>query len=152
MPFQDAFCLVEGCCLVNTSGVSSKVQQTGCLPSCVMKLKNLGPLIAQVLCWFVLKIWFAHVWKIFLLTLCAHIQNHAWLSPRNYTNLMPHSPLLIPNSVHIFIPVLNEGAATCFILNKRRLYLFLIWGSLGGWCCRLCRDRGGVHAWAYFGP
>lgn len=63
----------------------------------------------------------------------AHMQNHAWLSPRNYTNLMPHSPLLIPYSVHIFIPVLNEGAATCFILNKRRLYLFLIGGSLGGW-------------------
>lgn len=98
-----------------------------------MKLKNLEPLIAQVLCWIVLKIWFALVWKIFLLTLCTHMQNHAWLSPRNYTNLMPHSPLLIPNSVHTFIPVLNEGAATCFILNKRRLYLFLIGGSLGGW-------------------
>lgn len=81
-----------------------------------------------------------------------HIQNQARLSPCNYTNLMPHSPLLIPNSVHIFIPVLNEGAATCFILNKRRLYLFLIWGSLGVWWCRLCRDWGGGSCMGIFWP
>ena len=140
---------LEGCCLVNSSG---KAPQAGRPPSCVMKLTNLGPLIAQLLCWFDLKIWFALVWRIFLLTLCTRMQNHARLSPRNYANLMPHSPLLFPNSVHIFISVLNEGAATCFILNKRRLYLFLIWGSLGGWWCRLCRDHGGGSCMGIFRP
>lgn len=76
----------------------------------------------------------------------ARMLNHVRLSPCNYTNLMPHSPLLIPNSAHILVPVLNEGAATCSAPNKRRLDLFLIWGGLGG-----CWSRGGSCT-GIFGP
>lgn len=43
------------------------------------------------------------------------------LLAHNYTNLMPHSPLLIANLVHIFILALNEGAATGLILDKREV-------------------------------
>lgn len=60
-----------------------------------------------------------------------HIHTHAPLLPRNYSNLMPHSPLLIPNSVHIFILVLNEGAATCFTPNKREVRFILHLGQCG---------------------
>lgn len=62
MPFQEASHLVGrkggggvGGCLVNTSVASFKVQQTSCLAFAVVKLKNLGSLIVQVLCWFALR-------------------------------------------------------------------------------------------------
>lgn len=56
---------------------------------------------------------------------------HTRLMPRNYFNLMPHSPLLILNSVHIFSLVLNEGAVTCFTPNKRQAIFILHLGQCG---------------------
>lgn len=76
---------------------------------CVMKLKNRSPVVAQVHCFE----------KRVLVTLM-HTDTHTHtLLPRNYTNLMPHSPLLILNSVHIFILALNEGAATCITPKQK---------------------------------
>lgn len=124
---------------MNTSVVSSKVQQTSCQAFCVMKLKNRSPLIAQVLCWFVLRNGFALVGGIFLLRLHAqtrthtHVYSAATSQLHNYTNLMPHSPLLIPYSVHIFILALNEGAATCFTPNKSRVRFILHLRQCGWW-------------------
>ena len=69
---------------------------------------------------------------------CAHTHTHTHththsctILARNYTNLMPRSPLLIPSSVHIFILALNEGAATCFTPNKREVRFILHLGQCG---------------------
>lgn len=57
---------------MNTSVVSSKVQQTSCQALRVMKLKNLSPLIAHVLCWLVLSKRFILAVRFFLLALHTH--------------------------------------------------------------------------------
>lgn len=71
-----------------------------------------------------------------------HVYSAATSQLHNYTNLMPHSPLLIPYSVHIFILALNEGAATCFTPNKSRVRFILHLRQCGWWWSIWCGGCG----------
>lgn len=136
MPFQDAFCLVGRklpceyiCCVIQSAAnrlsgflcceieKSEPSNSSGALLVCSEKM--------IYSCWKDIFITFVHT------KTQARTHMHAPLLPRNYTNLMPHSPLLIPNSVHIFILPLNEGAATCFTPNKRKVRFILHLGQCG---------------------
>lgn len=152
MPFQDAFCLVgrklprEYICCV-TQSAANKLSDALCYE--IEKSEPSNNSCALLVC---SEQRINSCCKIFLLALYRYAHTHASLSPHNYTNLMPHSPLLISNSVHIFIPALNEGAATCFTPNKREVRFILhlgaafVGGDGGEWRKAWCGE--GVHAWA----
>lgn len=116
-----------------------------------MKLKNQSRLIARALLVCSRRGLILAV-RFFLLASYRYAHTHTRITvTHNYTNLMPHSPLLISNSVHIFIPALNEGAATRFAPNKREVRFILHLGATlvgGGGERRKARCGEGVHAWA----
>lgn len=73
----------SGCVLpswdVNTSVVSSRVQQTSCQAVCVMNLKNRSSLIAQGLCWLVQRKYTIWQNSVSRLQVSRYIEGCAWV-------------------------------------------------------------------------